>query len=184
MGEEAAGDWEAARQAYLNLEGNFRSLGNPEAASWAYRRARRMGKRRAREATLGALRGRHWRSALLEGATFAADAFAEFLCDYGESLPRVLRAFVLVLLGFAAMYGLTGSLLHEVQTAAGPRMLPARGLADLLGFSFLEMCTSSTPDLGLRPASRVVYFAGSLQYVVGVVLIGLFGYVLGNRIRR
>ncbi len=188
LGEEVAGDWAAARQGYLNLEQNFRSLGTPEAASWAYRRARRMGKRDARAAMVAAFRARHWRELPLRAAIFGADAFSEWLCDYGESLPRVLRAFVSVLLCFALFYGLTGSLLHEVPNAVpgatGTRLVPTHSVADLIGFSFLEMCTSSIPDLGLRPASRAVYFAGSLQYVMGVVLIGLFGYVLGNRIRR
>ena len=185
LGEEVDGDWEAARQGYLTLEQNFRSLGTPEAASWAYRRARRMGKRHSRATMVASLRGRQWRDLVVNAAIFGADAFSEWLCDYGESLPRVMRAFVTVLLCFAAFYGLTGSLLHEVHTAGGGvAMRPTRSITDLIGFSFLEMCTSSLPDLGLHPANRAVYFAGSLQYVVGVVLIGLFGYVLGNRIRR
>ncbi len=46
------------------------------------------------------------------------------------------------------------------------------------------MCTSGIPDIGVKPGTHLVYFISSLQYVLGLVLIGLFGYVLGNRIRR
>ncbi len=184
LGEEVAGDFDAARQGYLNLEKNFRDLGVPDSASWAYRRARRMGKRHTRALARAALRERRWRDALLAAALTASDSFAEWLCDYGESLPRVLRAFVTILLCFALYYAASGSLLHEVAGPNGPVLRPSRAVGDLLSFSFLEMCTSSTPDIGLHPANRLVFFVGSLQYIVGVVLIGLFGYVLGNRIRR
>ncbi len=184
LGEEVAGDFDAARQGYLNLEKNFRDLGVPDSASWAYRRARRMGKRHTRTLARAALRQRRWRDAALNMALTASDSFAEWLCDYGESLPRVLRAFVTILLCFALYYAASNSLLHEVAGQGGPVMRPSHDVGDILSFSFLEMCTSSTPDIGLHPASRLVFFVGSLQYIVGVVLIGLFGYVLGNRIRR
>ena len=46
------------------------------------------------------------------------------------------------------------------------------------------MCTSGAPDLGFKPANLDVYFVASTQYILGLVLIGLFGYVLGNRLRR
>ena len=54
----------------------------------------------------------------------------------------------------------------------------------LLGFSFLTMCTAGAPDLGFKPGNLNVYFVASTQYILGLVLIGLFGYVLGNRLRR
>lgn len=184
VGEELTGSWEEARQAYLTLERNFRSLGVPEAASLSYRAARRMGRREARRLAVAAVRARRWRDALPEAAHFIGDAFAEWLCDYGESLARVGRAYLVVMIAFAVFYGATGSLLHEGTAPAGHAMPPTRDVFDLLGFSFLNMATSTTPDIGLKPASHFVYFVTCLQYIVGVVMIGLFGYVLGNRIRR
>ena len=180
VGEEAAGDWEQARQAYLTLERNFRSLGVPEAASLSYRAARRMGRREARRVAGAALQAKRWREALPAATHFLADGFAEWLCDYGESLPRVGRAYLVALVAFAAFYGVTGSLLRGGMGQGRPD----RDVVDLLGFSFLNMATSNTPDIGMRPASHFVYFVTSLQYIVGVVMLGLFGYVLGNRIRR
>ena len=55
---------------------------------------------------------------------------------------------------------------------------------DLLVYSFLNMLSTSAPDIGLRPVSPVFYLVTSMQGAVGIVLIGLFGYVLGNRMHR
>ena len=184
VGEEVAGEWEAARRAYLGLEGNFRGLGDPDAASWCYKRARRMAKREARHLTAEAVRTRAPRAALRHAGAWLADSFAEWLCDYGESLPRVVRAYVVALLGFSFYYRVTDSLLRAVPGPHGGSLVPATGWLDIVGFSFLTMCTSTTPDTGIKPANHLVAYIGSVQYIVGVLLIGLFGFVLGNRIRR
>ena len=184
LGEELAGEFEAARRGYLGLEQNFRGLGNPEAASWAYRRARRMGKRAAWHTMRDAVRARSFRTAPLLFASWFGDAFAEWLCDYGESLVRVVRAYVVTLCTFAAYYGVTSSLRYTAESGGEKIGLPVHNIFELLGFSFLNMCTSGVPDIGLKPALHFVYFVSSIQYVLGVVLIGLFGYVLGNRLRR
>ena len=184
IGEEAAGEWTAARQGYLDLEQNFRGLGDAESASWCYRRARRMGKRANAATARHASRRRDWRGALRHAASWASDTFVEWLCDYGDSIPRVVRAYAITLLAFAVYYLLTGSLLHPVQSGTDTIWVPSHKLIDALSFSFLNQITSATPELGLKLASKSVYLVGSLQYVIGVVLIGLFGFVLGNRIRR
>jgi uncharacterized protein YjbI with pentapeptide repeats len=179
VGEEIAGEFDAARQAYLALEQNFRTLGNPEAASWAFRKARRMGKRHSLSLLKQDCKARAWRAAATRLFEWSGDVFAEWLCDYGESLPRVVRAFVTTLVFFAVLYGVTGSLRYT-SGSNGPVHNPLH----LLGFSFLTMCTAGAPDLGFKPANLDVYFVASTQYIMGLVLIGLFGYVLGNRLRR
>jgi uncharacterized protein YjbI with pentapeptide repeats len=184
LGEELAGEFDAARRGYLGLEQNFRGQGNPEAASWAYRRARRMGKRGAWQAMREAVRARSVRTAPLLFVSWFGDAFAEWLCDYGESLVRVLRAYLVTLGAFAVYYGLTDSLRYTAESGGARVGEPVHDVFELLGFSFLDMCTSGVPDIGLKPALHFVYFVSSVQYVLGVVLIGLFGYVLGNRLRR
>ncbi len=181
LGEEAARDFMAAQKGYLALEQNFRALGDPEASRSCYLRARRMGKRAAWVSVRGALRRRAWRVAAMALGRWLGDAGAEWLCDYGESLPRVLRAFVVAVAAFTLFYAATGAL---VRVGASGHLEPSHDLLELFGFSFLNMCTSSVPDVGLKPASRLVLYISSLQYVTGLVLIGLFGYVLGNRIRR
>ena len=184
IGEEVLGDWAAARQGYLDLEQNFRGLGDAEAASWCYRRARRMGKWSNAANARCAARTSDWRTAIRSAASWASDTFVEWLCNYGDSIPRVVRAYAINLVAFATYYLVTGSLLRPIQSGADTLWVPSHEVIDVLSFSFLNQITSATPDLGLKLASRSVYVVGSLQYVVGVVLIGLFGFVLGNRIRR
>lgn len=184
IGEEVAGQWAAARQGYLDLEQNFRGLGDAESASWCYRRARSMGKRSHGASARQAIQARDWRGALRNTASWASDTFVEWLCNYGDSIPRVVRAYGVALLAFAAYYLVTGSLLRPMPSGAETLWVPTRDVVDVLSFSFLNQITSTTPDLGLKLASRSIYVVGSLQYVVGVVLIGLLGFVLGNRIRR
>ncbi len=182
VGEDVAREWEGARRAYGGLERNFGSLGDTDAAAWCYKRGRRMAKREAYRLARDAARGWRVRDVVVSGATGFADSFAEWLCDYGESLLRVVRAYMVVLLLFAVYYREAGSLLHVA--TGGARAVADRSWPDVIGFSFLTMCTSSTPDVGLRLSSRFDAYVGSFQYVAGVLLIGLFGFVLGNRIRR
>jgi uncharacterized protein YjbI with pentapeptide repeats len=184
VGEEVAKDYHEARDAYVVLEQNFRSLGNGDGASWAFRKGRLMGKLHERETALHAWRRRDWRKVLRHGAAWLSDAFVEWLCDYGESLWRVMRAFGTLIVAFAAFYGLTESLDRVSQGPAGEIRQVTHSPLDLLVYSFLNMLSTSAPDIGLRPASRVIYLVTSLQGAVGIVLIGLFGYVLGNRMHR
>ena len=183
VGEDVAREFHAAREAYVALEQNFRSIGNGDGASWAFRKGRQMGKLHERETALHALRGRSFRKVARHGLGWASDAFVEWLCDYGESLGRVVRAFGTLILVFAAFYGATQSLVR-ISGAAGAVRTVTENPFDLLAYSVLNMLSTSAPDIGLRPASPIYYLVTGLQGAVGIVLIGLFGYVLGNRMRR
>jgi len=179
VGEEAAGDFEAAREGYIVLEQNFRTLGNAADASWAFRRRRRMGKRlhaqRARLAFGRREAGAAWRP----GLQWLADAASEWVCDYGESILRVLRAFLVVLVGFAAVYWAFGCLVpREGVSAARVPMI------DYLLFSLDSMTTVGTSEVGLKPGGQLGVLLSSVQTVMGTVLLGLFGFVLGARMRN
>ncbi len=185
VGEELAGEYHAARDAYVVLAQNFRGLGNGDGASWAFRKGRRMGKLHERETAWHGWKQRHWRHVVRHGLAWLSGEFVEWLCDYGESLWRVLRAFATLVLLFAGFYGATQSLVRVTTGPAGEitRSFTENPL-DLLVFSLLNMLSTSAPDIGLRPSSPIFYLATSLQGAVGIVLIGLFGYVLGNRMHR
>ena len=182
VGEERDGDYAAARQAYVTLEGNFRSLGDAAGESWAFRKSRTMGKNEKRRLAGAAWAERRFRPALEAGAGWLSDGFVEWLCDYGESLWRVVRAFFTTVLVFACLYGLTGSLTRTALVGVG--RTSTRNPFDLLVFSFINMLSTSAPDIGIHPANELVVLMVSLQGAVGIVLIGLFGYVLGNRMHR
>jgi hypothetical protein len=130
----------------------------------------------------GALwRERRWRPAAGSAFSWLSDAFVEWLCDYGESLPRVARAFLAVLALYALFYGITGGL---VSKGEAPSAGTAAYATELLRFSLGNMTTVGTGDVDLHPANEAVAFVADTQSIVGPILLGLFGFVLGNRLRR
>ena len=188
VGEEAARDYRAAYDAYTALELNFRSLGNGEDESWAYRKRRRMGKLAHRAAVAAAFRRPVTLSAALaawrHGGSFLVDSFVEWLSDYGESLTRVLRAFVVILLLFAALFWVTGGLVPREDMPGSANRGWAVLVLDHLLFSLNSMTTVGPGLVELKPASELAVLLSSLETVLGTVLIGLFGFVLGARMRR
>ncbi|KQT61301.1 hypothetical protein ASG54_24380 [Aureimonas sp. Leaf460] len=178
VGEEVAGDYEGAKASYTALEANFASIGAKAEAGWAYKRGRKMGCLGAGAKARAAFRQRAWKTVFVSGYHWAADRFVEWLCDYGESMSRIVRAFVMLILVFAALYGISGGLVPE----GAPRA--TRNVVDLLSYSALNMMTSNPPEIGLSVVGRFANILVGLQGAIGIILMGLFGYILGNRIRR
>ncbi|RVU20769.1 pentapeptide repeat-containing protein [Methylobacterium oryzihabitans] len=179
VGEEVAGEYEAAKASYLALEQNLRSIGSHEESRWAYKRGRRMGRRHAFVQARAAWRGRDARAAVSHGYRWVSDRFVEWLCDYGESLSRLVRAFAVVIALFAVLYGATGGLLLEEDG-----LRPTYNVLDLVSYSALNMMTANPPEIGIKPVGRVTNLLVGAQGAAGIILMGLFGFVLGNRLRR
>lgn len=180
IGEEVAGEFEAAREGYIVLEQNFRTLGIGDDASWAFRRRRRMGKRLHAQHAAAAFRQRDFMAATRPALHWLGDVAAEWVCDYGESIARVLRALLVVLFCFAGIYWLTGCLEPREGVAAGGRF----AMIDYVLFSLDSMTTVGTSEVGLRPNGQLGLVLSSMQTVIGVVLLGLLGFVLGVRTRN
>lgn len=181
IGEELAGEFDLARQAYIGLEQNFRTLGNSDDESWAFRKRRVMGKRHEGSEARQAIKQGHYRKAVGHGVHWLSNVFIEWLCDYGESLWRVARAFLMTIAMFALAYDATGAL---TRLGSDGKRVPTHDVLDVLAYSFLEMLSTSVPDIGLKPLNEAVVIVSSVQGALGIVLIGLFGYVLGNRMHR
>lgn len=180
VGEEVSGNYDAAQASYLALEQNWKSIGSQDAASWAYKRGRRMGRFHAGQQARAAWAERDWAGILRHGYRWTADRFVEWLCDYGESLSRIARAFALLIVVFAGLYGLTGGLYVSEGPEAGPTYNPL----DLMSYSALNMMTANPPEIGLKPTGRVTNLLVGLEGAAGIILMGLYGFVLGNRLRR
>ncbi|HZY84306.1 MAG TPA: pentapeptide repeat-containing protein [Gemmataceae bacterium] len=183
IGEDLAGRYEEARRGYLALERHFSELGDSDAVSWAYRKRRRMQKRVAREEARAARARRDWRGAAAWYAKYAGDQLTEWLSDYGESVPRVLRCMLIVYILFLLLYGLTGSVVRVEHTPTGMSRVPTRGPADLAVFSLFSMITSAQPPVGLLPADEYARLLTGVHALLGWTLTGLLGFVLGNRMR-
>jgi uncharacterized protein YjbI with pentapeptide repeats len=199
IGEELARDYPGARDAYLRLKQNFDDLGDYAASSWAYRKERQMEKMcsapwRAREFygrsqlddTWDWMETRRiagpptWHPRVLwfysrHTLKWLADWFVELLCDYGESIRRVVAWMLLVILGFAAYYQVSHAVVTSSQDAA-------TSLWDHLIFS-LGAFTTLQPAR-LQAARPGVELLTTVQAIIGISLAGLLGFVAGNRIRR
>ena len=184
VGEELAGDYGPAARAYQAMEKCFTATGDNEAMSWAYRKRRRMQKLAARRRGSDAACRGDWLAAARGYLSYVSDTAAEWLCDYGESVPRVLGAMLTVYLGFTLAYVVSGSVVRVEEMATGPARVTTYGLTDAAIFSLMAMTTSGSPVVVLQPASERVHILTGTQALLGIALTGLLGFVLGNRIRR
>lgn len=180
VGEEAAGAFEAAAGAYMTLERNFLDLGDVDAASWAYRRKRRMQKRGRRARAGDDLRRREWLAAASAFLDYVGALAVEWICDYGESVGRVFGTIACVFLFFLVLYGMTGSVVR----IDGARHVPTHRLVDLALFSLGSMTSNVASPGTLLPSHSYATFLASAQATLSIFLMGLLGFVAGNRIRR
>lgn len=184
IGEELSKEYEEARIGYLALERNFAETGDPDAASWAYRRRRRMQKLEARRRAQEAFKAKDWKNAVKNYVYYAQDKTAELVCDYGESIPRVLLSLVFMWVFFALLYDATGSVVRVVEVSGETVKTVSHNFFELGIFSLLAMTTSGSPAVGLLPSSQAVHFITGIQALLGISFTGLLGFVVGNRIRR
>ena len=127
--------------------------------------------------------GRRWRRALGRYAQYASDQLVEWMCDYGESVPRVLGSLGAVYAAFTLIYALSGSVVRESGIPGGSGPVPTRNPAAVAIFSLLVMTTGS-PEGGLAPRGDLTLLLMGVEAFLGIALTGLLGFVLGNRIRR
>jgi hypothetical protein len=148
---------EAAR-TYRQLCGLWTSRAQFNDAGEAYAHSRRL------ERQAAGPRGRKFRPFFWLWL-WAADA----LCGFGERLGRIVLWLAVVALLPGVAYWLFGG------------VSGGHGMGDDLLFSASQL-TASTPAR-LTSATEVVDWIRVLQTLAGVALLGLFGFVLGNKIR-
>jgi len=199
IGDELLGEYVEARRAYLSLKQNFESLGDYEAASWAYIKERRMKKkcsapRLARrfygKEELGDSPGRRLPGCnlrvcwfyLRHTAKWGKDWVTELVCNYGEGLCRTVAAMVVMFWLFIGVYWWCGAVMRVEHEPGLTRYTPVRNWKDLAVFSLSAMTTIDTGDL--VPRASWVRFLMGIEALLGIGLTGLLGFVLGNKIRR
>lgn len=205
IGEELAGDYGYAKHGYLTLKQNFDDLGDYGAASWAYRKERRMEKLTHWPPShiiifykkwLPKLNDKSWRGKfqrfsfyLRQFASYISDWFVELLCDYGESIWRVVAwiAAVLFVIG-PALVGWRGQLKWPEENYSVYFSLPTAW--QQWGYAYVQnvlymLDTFTTANFAqLEPANDLVRLISGFLAMIGIFLVGLLGFVVGNRIRR
>ena len=164
---------EEAARVYRHLSGVWSAQGHYDDATWAYVRSKdlegRFARARAADRSLARPeRIRAWRTFVV---LFAADR----LCRFGDSLVRV----ALWVAAVAIIPGLIYWPTHAVKTTG--KEVHDAGVFLSLMFSVGRLA-DITPN-GLTASSRVVDGIAIAQTIVALTLVGLLGFVLGNKLR-
>jgi len=178
-----------AMRVYEHLRIHFEENGNLDDAVWAYRRERRM-----RKLWKGQQAGESWNSrryaqSIQLRASWAGDWLVEHLCDYGESVWRVLLWLLALLFVIGpAIIRLSGGLewnRGNLGTYFSLETSWQRSLYGYLQYTLYMLDTITTANFSdLRPATDAVRLASGTMAMMGIFLTGLLGFVAGNRIRR
>lgn len=150
-----------AARVYRSLSGVFTTQGRYRDAGLAYAHSRRLERR--------AERADHQRRPI-PSLQWLWLWVADLLCGFGESLGRVAAWLLVIALAPGLVYWPAGG----VDGAAG--------LLDHVLFSISQLA-GATPD-GLQAASNIVEWVGVIQTFLGIALLGLFGFILANKIRN
>lgn len=180
IGDEKAQNPAGAALGYLVLERNFRQLGDVDASRWAYLRRRRMQKCALTRETVKAWRAQAYARALRSAVAALRDEVVELVCDYGESFARTVSCLGLLALTFAIIYALTGAVVRLDSTG---RVVGHGGVGDVVTMTLIGM-VANAPGGDIRPTAGWVYSLIAVETLLAVMLTGLLGFVIGNRIRR
>ena len=192
--EESEGHFTEAKDVFKTLKGYFEDAGDYEGTNWAYVREQMMEKLTRVPRELRWLYPR-WRGRF-EDAHCAPDfldwlrlEFGEKLANYGDSLLRPIFWLLAVIVLFAAIYWLGGMVTAMPGCSyAELRLHPRPGCAPTYNFFnalLFSMGAMTTTDVGhARPYHSHMGFLMSLEALLGIALIGLIGFVLGNKLRR
>ncbi|WP_110668791.1 pentapeptide repeat-containing protein [Salinicola halophilus] len=168
-----------AADIYRALSAHWASNGSTRDAGWAYYHARRL-------ETLAVRPDHLWRRRRIERDQSALTrpglalgswrwllgTSAGLIAGFGESPMRVILTTLAVMLAFAGLFALT----DVAGQAADPAWLK---LTDAVLFSAQAMTASLDANLH----RRWVMWAATLETTLGITLLGLLGFCLGNRLR-
>jgi hypothetical protein len=164
-----------AREVFLALKNNFNSIGRYRDASWAYQRERAMEREQLQQI---------W----LHRETWSLQAFGSWVANwgsflstgYGERPERAGAVAGAVIFVFACLYyGLNNIDANYGQGIPSPARLC---FWDALIFSGATFFTAGFGTM--EPLGRLARFLTVLESGLGITLIALFIFTLGNRISR
>lgn len=186
VGEERAGEYDRAREVYVALKNVFRAAGRYQDARWAAIKERQMEQSTHWPPVALRIYGGRELGDLVEAgaqrliglaafyvrhtAAYAALWLWGMVSSYNQSPLRVVITSVIVWLGLALLYRLTGGL-----AAADARQLRA---VDYLRYSFGALAVRDWSDM--EPVGKGTRTLTQLAPLIGFALIALFIVTLNN----
>jgi hypothetical protein len=169
-----------ACEVWRAVSGSFTTNGNYRDAAWAYVLAKRRERRSCKPWRKRYVeRDGRWQlkrrppRPVRESGRYLALAAADLLCGFGNAVSRVLAALVALVLLFAAAL----SLGHGVAQRSGRPVHFLQALQYAVG----QLATSPPKTLALTGVWWEV--GAGVETLLGVALVGLFGFVVANRLR-
>lgn len=157
--------WNEAEDIYKTLNGLWNEKGYIADANWAYVQGRRMERRRMiadmsnPKISFWTKVGNVWR--------IITNTLSDLFFGYGESMLKMILTYVVMVFLFAFLFS------EEVSPLA---------YVDALGVSLKNMVGVDSDVLaGVSP---LVDMLNLIQTTLGIVLTGIFGFILGNKIRN
>ncbi len=189
IGEERERLYFQAMEAYSRLKMNFESLGHYSDASWAYRKERRMRKAWMRSQGNQSIRNWDIAQATEFYLKWLADWSIELLCDYGESTRRVL-VWIALLLGVIgpSLIDISGGIYWTESNQSTYSQFSGtceKYLYIYFQYLLYMLDTITTASFSeLKPRTDVLRVISGCMAMLGIFLVGLLGFVAGNRIRN
>jgi len=194
--EDVQGRFTEAREIYRSLKGYFEDTGDYAGVNWAYENEQHMtklmyapywsrwlypqrrGKWQPSDSAEIFWRENTWEWLRLE--------IAEKTANYGLSLPRPLMCLAAVVVLFTLVYWLGGLVTAMPECAYGAGgwhegCAPSANPVDALVFSLGSL--TSTEIAAVQPYRSHVGLIQTFEVLLGIAFTGLFGFVLGNRLR-
>lgn len=157
--------WNEAEDIYKTLNGLWNEKGYIADANWAYVQGRRMERRRM-EADMSNPKIPFW-TKVGNVWHIITNALSDLFFGYGESMLKMILTYIVMVFLFAFLFS------EEVSPLA---------YVDALGVSLKNMVGVDSDVLaGVSP---LVDMLNLIQTTLGIVLTGIFGFILGNKIRN
>ncbi len=168
-----------AIDTYRRLAGMWNGLGLYSDEARAYRYAKRLElkaasialRRHSSEVPLSPASGQPSRRRALQ--IVVGHSIANALCGFGESLGRITLWILGVVLATGALFSIFNGVQHDNSSKAS--------VAESFTYAVKNLVGGTATGLHLRTNWQLV---GAAETIVALVLIGLFGFVLGNKLRR
>lgn len=157
--------WAEAEDIFKNFSAMWTGKGYIADGNWAYVQGRRM-ERRRRMVQI-ADRKTPWSQRLFNIWKVFLNILSDAFFGYGESMFRMIVTYIVTVFLFAWVFNSQVSLLNY---------------ADALAVSLKNMAGMDSDVI--RDVSPLVDMLNVVQTTIGIILTGIFGFILGNKIRN
>jgi hypothetical protein len=159
--------YEDAEDIYKTLNGLWQSKGFLSDSNWAFVKGKRMERLNMYKKLRFVEKNIFKKSELL--LLISWNYLTDIMFGYGESLIKMVVSYTIIILVFAFFYF----------------SYPKLGIANFIiavGYSAQSML-AMTPD-EIRNISPTIDFLSLMQTSLGILITGIFGFILGNKIRN